>query len=260
MVNLGPERVARALLGTLLYFPLRTLEHTPADAGLEFRDLEAQTIDGERLHGWWVGAAKTRIGHILFCHGNAGNIADRLINAQLLSQAGFDLLLFDYRGYGRSTGRPDEQGTYCDARAALHALLQRPGVDPARVFYLGESLGAAIALNLALERTPRGLIVQSGFKSIRDVARRHFPVIPPPLVPDAYPSLRRIENLRAPLLVLHGDRDRIVPLSHGEALYARASVQKSMHVFEGRGHNDLASAAEREYVDTIEAWARALAR
>src|SRR5205823_5699579 len=122
---------------------------TPASAGLAFDELEFATEDGERLHGWWiVGRARSR-GHVLFCHGNAGNIGDRVLNAALLWAAGFDVLLFDYRGYGHSTGRPDEQGTYRDARAALAALVGRPGVDRDRVLHLGESLGGAVALALA---------------------------------------------------------------------------------------------------------------
>jgi fermentation-respiration switch protein FrsA (DUF1100 family) len=178
---------------------------------------------GERLHGWWIAGREPALGHLLFCHGNAGNIGDRVLNAALLMAAGFDVLLFDYRGYGHSTGRPDEQGTYRDAHAALAALLARQSVDRDRVFYLGESLGGAVALALAVECPPRGLILQSTFTSIRDAARAHYPFIPTVLTPDAYPSLRPIRRLRAPLLVLHGDRDTIVPLAHGRALFGAAS-------------------------------------
>lgn len=154
---------------------------------------------------------------MLLCHGNAGNIGDRVLHAELLTAAGFDVLLFDYRGYGASSGRPDEQGTYRDARAALAWLRARPGVDPARILYLGESLGGAVALELALAHEPAGLVLLSAFTSVRDMARRHYRAIPPAMVPDAYPSLRLIAGLRAPLLVLHGDDDddTIVPVDHG---------------------------------------------
>ena len=131
-------------------------------------------------------------GALLFFHGNAGNIGDRALHAGLLSAAGFDVLLFDYRGYGRSSGRAGEAGTYRDARAALGELLRQPGVDPARVFYFGESLGGAIALQLAVSLPPAGLILQSTFTSIRDLARMHYRVVPNFAVPDAYPSLRCI--------------------------------------------------------------------
>jgi uncharacterized protein len=251
--------VLRTLLGGLLYFPSRAIAATPAEVGLEFRELEISTEDGLRLGGWWIAAVgEPRLGHVLFCHGNAGNISDRLGEAWVLARGGFDVALFDYRGYGTSTGRPDEHGTYRDARAARAALLAQPGVDPERVLYLGESLGGAIALALAVQAPPRGLVLQSTFTSVRDVARRHYPLIPAPLVPDAYPSLRRLAELRSPLLVLHGDRDDIIPLAHGQALFEAAPVPARMHVFEGIGHNDLVASAGAEYAKVIAGWAREL--
>lgn len=246
----------RALLGGLLYFPSRQISRTPADAGLEFRDLWIELGDRERLGAWWISAHPPRIGHLLFCHGNGGNIADRVGTAALLSAAGLDVLLFDYRGYGRSTGHPDEPGTYEDARAARVALLAQADVDPSRVFYLGESLGGAVALALALETPPRGLILQSTFTSVRDVAAHHYSFVPRALVPDAYPSLRRIRSLNAPLLVLHGDRDQTVPPDHGRSLYEAAPAPKRLHIFPGLEH-DVAAAAMK-YADTIADWVKGL--
>jgi fermentation-respiration switch protein FrsA (DUF1100 family) len=249
----------RALLGALLYFPSRQILGTPADAGLPFDELHPMTEDGQRLHAWAVAARAPRLGHVLFCHGNGGNIGDRIANAALLSAAGFEVLLFDYRGYGQSSGgRPDEQGTYRDARAALRALSDRPEVDPDRIFYLGESLGGAVALTLAVESPPHGLILQSTFTSVRHAARLHYPLIPTGVIPDAYPSLRRIARLSAPLLVLHGDRDDIIPLEHGQALYDAAPVPKRLRVFAGAGHNDLVERAGVEYSREIADWARSL--
>jgi pimeloyl-ACP methyl ester carboxylesterase len=223
---------------------------------LAFDPVEIATGDGERLGAWWIPAQRPSLGHLLFCHGNAGNIGDRVHHARVLSAGGFDVLLFDYRGYGASTGKPDEQGTYTDARAALGTLLRRPGVDASRVFYLGESLGGAVALWLAVQSPPRGLILQSTFTSIRQAARRHYPFVPSPLVPDAYPSVRLIAGLRAPLLVLHGDRDDIVPLEHGQALFDAAPAPKRMRVFTGAGHSDLLARAGSRYVEEIAGWVR----
>jgi uncharacterized protein len=243
--------VRRLLLNRLLYFPDRAVPPTPPFA----EDVELRG-GGERLHGWWTPARRgVPVAHVLFCHGNGGNIGDRLSHVRLLAEAGLDVLVFDYSGYGRSSGRPSEQGTYRDAAAAHAALLRRPGVDPGRVLLLGESLGGAVALALALELPPAGLILQSAFTSVRDMARVHYPFLPRSLVPDAYPSLERIGALRAPLLVLHGARDAIVPLLYGEALFEAAPEPKRLEVFEDAGHNDLGG---ERWAATIADWAYSL--
>ncbi len=183
---------------------------------------------------------------MLLCHGNAGNVGDRVMHAALLSKVGFDVLLFDYRGYGQSTGSPSEEGTYRDARAARKAL-----PDGARAIYLGESLGGAVALALARESPPAGLVLQSTFASVRQMARLHYPFIPAGLVPDAYPSIGRIGELDAPLLVLHGERDDIVPVSQGRALFEAAPEPKQIRIFPGLGHNDLVPLAGKDYAEAV---------
>jgi fermentation-respiration switch protein FrsA (DUF1100 family) len=244
--------VRRRLLAALLYFPDRG--SVPAPRGVE--DVAFATADGEELHGWWVPAGPPKLGHVLFCHGNAGSVADRLVYAQLLAAAGLDVLLFDYRGYGRSTGRPSEQGTYADARAAREALLARPGVDASRLLIAGESLGGAVALELAVAHPPAGVLVQSTFTSVRDVAAVHYGAVPRAVVPDAYPSARIVGDLRAPLLVVHGDRDEIVPVEQGRALYDAAPEPRRLRVLAGRGHNDLLGRDGSEWIDAIATWLR----
>jgi len=239
-------------MNALLYLPSREILQTPAAAGLPFEDLNIHTEDGERLHAWWIPASRPARGHVLLLHGNAGNIGDRVPHVAVLAAAGFDVLAFDYRGYGRSSGRPSELGTYHDARAANALLRGRPGIDPARVLYLGESLGGAVALALAVEAPPAGLL-QSAFTSVRDMARLHYPFIPRAVVPDAYPSLRLIRRLNTRLLVLHGARDSIVPLMHGEELFEAAPEPKQLEVFPDAAHNDLISRAGGD-------WIRAIAR
>jgi uncharacterized protein len=240
--------ITRPLLNALLFFPDRALHATP-DAPHE--DLAIETDDGERLHGWWIRSGASDAAAVALFHGNGGNVSDRIPHIAYLTAAGFDVLAFDYRGYGRSTGRPSEAGTYRDARAARRALLERAGSD--RVLFLGESLGAAVALELAHHHPPAGLILQSPFTSVRDMARLHYPLVPRALVPDAYPSLRVICSLAVPLLVLHGERDDIVPLMFGEELYAAATCPKRLVRFRGRGHNDLVGP---EWAETIAGWAR----
>ena len=241
------ERLSRPLLNRLLYFPSRAVGVPPAP----FQERWLEATDGARLHGWWVRAATPRAGHVLLCHGNAGNVGDRTRHARLLVSAGFDVLLFDYRGYGRSAGRPSEAGTYRDARVARAGLLRQPDVDPERVLYLGESLGGAVALELALEHPPAGLVLQSAFTSVRDMARLHYPIVPSALVPDAYPSLRLIGRLRAPLLVIHGGRDEIVPVEHARALYDAAPEPKRLRVLPDAGHNDLIATAGAEWASAV---------
>jgi fermentation-respiration switch protein FrsA (DUF1100 family) len=246
------------LLNSLLYFPSRAILARPADVGLEATDVVFETEDGETLHAWWFRAGEDPLGHVLLCHGNAGNVGDRLLHAALLTEVGLDVFSFDFRGYGRATGSPDEEGTYRDARAARAALLEQEGVDESRLLYLGESLGGAVAVALAREAPPRGLVLLSTFTSVRDMGRVHYPIIPTTLVPDAYPSLRRIRELECPLLVLHGTADRIVPVEQGMKLFEAAPEPKRLHLIEGVGHNDLLTVAGREWAETIADWARGL--
>jgi uncharacterized protein len=246
----------RPLLNAMLFLPCRRIEGSPAEAGLAYRDVRFATDDGERLHGWWVTRRAAGLGHVLLCHGNAGNVGERVLHAALLTAVGFDVLLFDYRGYGRSSGKPSEQGTYRDARAALACLLRQPDVDRTRVLYLGESLGAAVAIELALAHPPAGLVLLSAFTSVREMARVHYPLIPAALVPDAYPSLRLIGGLRSPVLVLHGEDDAIVPVEHGRALLRAAPDPKRLRIVAGVGHNDIVSLAGELLAGEIASWAR----
>jgi fermentation-respiration switch protein FrsA (DUF1100 family) len=231
-------------MNRLLYAPDREIVATPS---VPYSDLTLSTEDGERLHAWRVPATAPAIANVLLCHGNGGNIGDRAHAVDLLSAHGFGVLSFDYRGYGRSTGRPSESGTALDARAA------RAAIDEGPVIYLGESLGGAVALALAVERPPDGLILQSTFTSVRDIARLHYPFIPRALVPDAYPNLRRVRDVLVPLLVLHGGDDRIVPVMDGQALYDAAPEPKRIEVFPGAGHNDVIGTG---WINVLSEWAR----
>ncbi|WP_194820349.1 alpha/beta hydrolase [Nocardia sp. XZ_19_385] len=246
---------ASPILNALTYMRDRRILQTPDVLGLAYRDLSIETADGETVHAWWLPARRS-IGHVLFAHGNAGNIGDRVPIYALLTDAGFDVLAFDYRGYGRSTGRPSEHGTYLDARAARQALLEQPGVDPDRIVYLGKSLGGGVMLELATEHPPAGLILVSTFTGIRDAARSVYPFLPAPFVPNAYPSLRRIRKLQAPVLITHGDQDDLLPLRHAERLYAAAREPKQLEVFAGAGHNDLIFSAGSRWIDLVSTWSK----
>ncbi len=243
------------LLNTLIFFPSRDIFATPAELGLSFEDLSIETADGERLHGWWVPSPSSEgRGAVLIFHGNAGNIASRLIFLDRLTRLGFSVLLFDYRGYGLSTGSPSEEGTYLDARAALEAL---PPVD-GPVIYLGVSLGGAVAAALAVESPPDGLILQSTFTSVRDMARIHYPILPVFFVPDAYKTADRVAQIRAPTLFIHGESDRIVPVQHAVELHRTAPGPKRLERVPGADHNDVLDAMGPRYgqliVEWVESW------
>ncbi|WP_024803929.1 alpha/beta hydrolase [Nocardia sp. BMG51109] len=244
---------ATAVLNALTFLPERRIAVTPARLDVEYEDLYFTAADGVRVNGWFVRAAEP-VGHILFAHGNAGNIGDRTPVLALLAAAGLDVLVFDYRGYGRSEGRPSEAGCYLDARAAREALLGRPGVDPDRVLYLGKSLGGGVAIELATEFPPAGLILMSTFTGLRDAARAVYPFLPKPLVPNAFPSLRRLRTLHTPTLVMHGDSDELLPVEMGRALHAAAPEPKALKIYPGGRHNDLVTTPG--WAATVGDWAR----
>ena len=222
----------------LIYFPQRGFDVTPADLGLAHEEVRLRAEDGVRLHGWFLPALDSRF-TFLVCHGNAGNVSHRLDRALLLkSRLGGDVLLFDYRGYGRSEGSPDEEGTYRDARAA-HRWLRERGTPAGRIVLFGESLGSAVALQLALEVDARALVMESPFTSVPEMARAVLPFLPIwPLVRTRYENLSKIPRLRRPLLVMHGDRDEVVPFDQGRRVFAAAPEPKRFFPIPGAGHND----------------------
>ena len=220
-----------------LYFPSRALAADPGLLGLAFEDLRLTAADGTALHAWFVPLQEDSP-VILLCHGNAGNIASRLDKLLALRRAGAAVLLFDYRGYGRSAGRPDEQGTYQDAEAAYLWLADVKKVPAGRIFIHGESLGGAVTVELALRRRAAGLVLESTFTSVVEMCRRVFPFLPARLVVRLrYDSLSKIPRLSCPLLLLHSPDDDLVPFAMGRRLFAAAPEPKAFVELRG-GHND----------------------
>jgi fermentation-respiration switch protein FrsA (DUF1100 family) len=223
----------------LIYFPTRELEIQPSALGLRFEDVQLVTEDGVRIHGWFLPAPNPRL-TVLVSHGNGGNISHRLERAALLqSTIGADVLLFDYRGYGRSEGTPDEEGTYRDGRAAYRFLVEGRRVLPERLLLFGESLGSAVTLELAVSQPCAAVVLESPFTSIRDMARVALPFLPVgPFLRTRYDNLGKIGRLRVPLLVMHGDRDGVVPFEQGQRLFAAAPEPKRFFRIAGADHND----------------------
>lgn len=224
----------------LIYFPFRNLELRPSALGLRHEEAVLVAEDGVKLHAWLLplaGARRT----VLLCNGNAGNMSYRLDRArEMQRRLGVSVLLFDYRGYGESEGSPDEAGTYRDARAAYTHAVEGKGVAPQDLVLFGESLGAAIAVQIALERPAGALILESAFTSIPDMARAAYPFLPPvrPLIRTRYETLAKVPRLNLPLMVLHGERDEIVPFAQGRRVFEAAGGPKRFFAIPGAGHND----------------------
>jgi uncharacterized protein len=243
--------VEAALEHTFIYFPTAQMVWTPAERGLEYQDVWLDTEDGVRIHAWFVpGRADVDLPALVFFHGNAGNISHRVFNLELLHQhIGLPVLIVSYRGYGLSEGRASEKGFYHDARAA-HKWLANNGYPEGRQVYFGRSIGAAVALQLALEHPPAGLILESPFTSITAMGRHHYKILYPLLgwlVDARFDNLKKIPELRSSLMIIHGRRDNIVPPAMGEKLYARAPDPKKLVWLERAGHNDTLDADPQLY-------------
>jgi fermentation-respiration switch protein FrsA (DUF1100 family) len=234
---------------SFIYFPSRDLVATPRKWQLPYE--EVRFGEDGRLHGWFIQGSNPVT--FLWLHGNAGNISHRLEWLHTLySRLGVNVLLFDYQGYGLSAGRPSEENSYEDARQALAYLRSRTDVDPERIVYYGKSLGAAVAVQLATEARPYRLVINAAFTSIADMARLHYPFLPiGPLIRTRYASIDKIEHVTAPVLVVHGAADEIVPLAHARRLYEAASDPKRLLVIDGAGHNDLLPTGGLRYLDAL---------
>jgi fermentation-respiration switch protein FrsA (DUF1100 family) len=224
----------------LLYFPAPRTVPPAASVLPGAEEVAFDTAGGLRLGGWFVPGSGAAPGPaVLVCNGNGGNRSMRAPLAAALARMGLHVLLFDYRGYGGNPGHPSEDGLAADARAALDHLAGRPEVDPARVVYFGESLGAAVALRLATERPPAALVLRSPFASLAEVGRLHYPLLPVSLLlRDRYDSAALAGRLAAPLLVVAGGRDQIIPAAHSRRLFAVAPQPKRLAVLDGADHND----------------------
>ena len=226
-----------AFQSKLVYFPDRQVQATPADFGVRYEEVPLTASDGTKLAAWFVPAPKDK-GVILFCHGNGGNISHRLESLAVFRNLGYSVLIFDYRGYGRSEGSPSEEGTYRDARAAWEHLVHERNVPPGRIVLFGRSLGGAVAAKLASETDPAGLIVESAFTSIPDIGAERFWFLPVRLLSRfEYNTAGMIRQAGCPVLIVHSRDDEIIPFAHGRRLYEAAAEPKEFIEISG-GHND----------------------
>jgi fermentation-respiration switch protein FrsA (DUF1100 family) len=240
----------------LLYYPDmpgREPEATPAAVGLAYEDVALQTVDDIRLHAWFIPAENPRA-TVLFCHGNAGNISHRLDSIRLLHSLGLQVLIFDYRGYGKSEGRPSEKGTFRDVDAAWHYLREVRGLTEAGIIIFGRSLGAAVAADLASRTRPAAVILESAFTSVPDMAAEFYPWLPVRLLSRyRYDNLGKVARIARPLLLVHSRQDEIIPFAHGERLFGRAREPKQFLELTG-GHNDAFQSSRKAYTHGLKSF------
>jgi fermentation-respiration switch protein FrsA (DUF1100 family) len=243
----------------MIYFPLAPVMQKPSDVGLAYESVALMTADNVRLAGWYVPCAGAR-GTMLVCHGNGGNIGDRLHPISLFHELGLTVLIFDYRGYGESAGKPSEEGTYQDARAAWQYLTEKRSTPPDKIVVYGRSLGGAVAAWLAERATPAAcaapaaLILEAAFTSIPDMGERLYPWLPIRLLSRyRYNTLARLERIRCPVLIAHSRDDEMIPFEHGQRLFAAAREPKIFFELTG-DHNEgevLTAPAYRLALDTF---------
>lgn len=224
---------------SLIFFPAKYPEGNWEPLGLSFEDAHFSTEDGVKLHGWYVPHKNPRA-VILYCHGNAGNLTHRASMLEMLhDDVGASVLILDYRGYGRSEGSPNEKGVLADARAARAWLADREGIAEHEVVLMGRSLGGAVAVDLAAKDGAKGLILESTFTSIPDMATHIYPWLPiRALIRNRLDSLSKIVEYDGPLLQSHGDADSIVPYDSGQQLFEAANEPKQFVSLSGAGHNE----------------------
>ena len=236
----------------LVFYPEidREVATTPSRVGLPYEDIHLKTSGGIDLHGWYIPAPQPR-GTVLFLHGNAGNISHRLDSVQMFHRLGYSTLIFDYRGYGNSGGKPSEQGTYRDAEAAWRYLTEQRHIPSCRIVLFGESLGGAVGAWLAARKKPAALVIASGFTSVPDLGQQLYPYFPIRLLARInYDTRESLRSVAAPVLIAHSPQDDIIPFEHGRALFAAANPPKQFLELAG-GHND-------GFIFMRESWVRLL--
>ena len=220
----------------LVYFPEKQLNNTPSVIGLDYTTVSIPVSDGETLHGWWMSVPDAK-GTVLFFHGNAGNISHRINYLTMFKRLGYSTLLFDYRGYGQSSGTPSESGTYRDAQAAWHYLTGTQGIAAARIVLFGESLGGAVAGWLAAREKPGLLVLASTFTSVPELAAEIYPFLPVRWISRfEYNTLKSLQSVTCPVFIAHSPEDDIIPFKHGQRLFQAALQVKQFLPLEG-GHN-----------------------
>jgi uncharacterized protein len=249
-VNFTGELLDR-FVESQIFFPDPLLICTPSEALLDYEDVWFNTSDDVRLHGWIVPSAGSSA-LMLFCHGNAGNISHRVDNLRRLHDIGLNVFIFDYRGYGQSSGQITESGFYLDAEAAYTVAREHAAAKNLKLVMFGRSLGGIAAVHLGARHACSGLILESTFTHMAAMARVHFPLpVPGGLLRHKLNALEKIGRIKAPVLFVHGDRDDIVPINLGRELFDATKAPKEFMTIQGAGHNDTYFVGGSAYFDKM---------
>jgi uncharacterized protein len=244
----------------LIFQPTAAIAFTPENLGLPYEEVWLPISDRanqrEQLHGWWLPASSPAQKVLLYLHGNGSNVAGNLEQAYRFRQLGFEVFLFDYRGYGKSAGNfPTEAQVYEDAQIALDYLVQQRQIEPRAITLYGHSLGGAIAIDLAA-RNPNlaGLIIEGSFTSMRDLVDRVslYSIFPIELIlTHRFDSLSKIKSLTLPILYIHGTSDATIPYAMSQILFEATQAPKKLLLVPGAGHNNVAATSGEEYLQTV---------
>lgn len=234
-----------------IYYPLEDLSFTPEDIGLKYEDIYFETEDNLMLNGWFIPVDNAR-GTLIFCHGNAGNISHRLEIILIFNKLSLNVFIFDYRGYGRSQGKPSEQGLYKDTEASYQYIISRSDIDKERIVIYGKSIGANVAIDLASKVKTSLLISEGSFTSAYDMGRKLFPYLPIKwMISIKFDAIGKIKNIKTPKLIIHSKDDEIIPFSMGERLFEAAAEPKEFYQMQGT-HNEAIFIYRDEYTSRID--------
>lgn len=243
---------AQALFIYAPQMPTRDLVATPADINLEYEDLTLVTADKERINAWYIPAQDKNAKTVLFFHGNAGNISHRLETIKIFNQLGFNFLIFDYRGFGISTGKPSEQGTYLDADTVWKYLIEERKLETKEIIIAGRSLGGGVAAELAKKVQPVMLILESTFTSMQEVSAVHYPFMPTNLiVKHSYETNLKLKHIHCPIVFAHSTNDEVIPFEHSQRNFAAANEPKQFITLRG-GHGSGFLLTKKAYLNGLQ--------
>ena len=236
--------------GKMIFIPYQDIVATPSDLGLKFDDVYFKTQDGTNLNGWYIPAGKAEY-TVLFCHGNGGNISHRLDTISLYNKIPLNIFIFDYRSYGKSSGSISEKGLYEDIAAAWKYLTEEKKIPAEKIIIVGRSLGGSIASHAAAEFSPGGLILESTFTSMTEIAQHRLPFVPVSWLLDyKLPTIENLAKVKCPVLIIASPDDTIVPFKYGKKLFAEAPEPKTFLQLTG-DHDDCYFLCQTEYVKAL---------